>query len=96
LKIYGDSADATYMNLLPSPPPQKACAGCNYWTPNWIGDDGWGFCTWREAENRSRQPRMNRGSQFNLTAKEQVLETRADASCIQWTPAAARASVKRR
>jgi hypothetical protein len=37
---------------------------------------------------------MNRGSQFTVSAKDQVLETRADASCIQWT-VAGKATVKK-
>ena len=78
------------MESLAGHPAPRTCGSCHYWTPGWFGPPEWGFCTWRETGGRARQPRMNRDSQYTLTAKGQVLETRCDAGCIQWQAAPAR------
>lgn len=72
------------MEKLPAAPSPRTCRTCGYWTPGWVGPQTWGFCTWRESLNRSRQPRMNHASHYSVSADGHVLETRHDAGCIQW------------
>ena len=72
----------------------KTCARCTYWTRAYVGPETWGFCTWREANNRPRHPQMNPDSHWTLNAPThyessrslRVLETRHDAGCLQFEP----------
>lgn len=72
------------MDGAPLPALPRTCATCGYWTRGWIGPETLGFCTWRESNDRSRQPRMNLGSHYTLSADGNVLETRCDSGCLQW------------
>lgn len=78
------------MTTLPQPKPPRICARCAFWAKAYVGPQNFGFCTWREDRNKSRQPRMNGGSHYQLADEGKTLETRWDASCLQWEPKADR------
>lgn len=73
---------------MPLPVVMRNCRNCMHWARSYTGPQTWGFCCWRENADRHHQPRMNLDTHFRLHEDGTLLETRGDASCLQFEPKA--------